>query len=975
MTSVIDEYFKVTKNHIEEYGEKCIVLMMIGAFYEMYGIREKKKPETKILMSEIENVCEICDLAVKQKTHDYKKKYDIFMGGFRDYTLDKYLGKITNKGYRCFVYDQFPEGKGYIRKLTNIYSPGTSFGLNNNSNKNLSNNICCIWINILKKKLNDYDLLWGFSTININTGGSNIFEFKSENNEMAINEIERYLSVHLPSEIIVILDNKYEKELNQYISIIRSSTNLLNVIDINNKNFEKIIKNCEKQTYIEESFKKYFEINDYSSFIEQYSYYELASQSFCFLLNWVYKHNVYLTEKLDEPKLEIHSKNMYLGCHSLKQLNMISENKNESVFDLLNICKTSMGKRKLKEIIVQPIYDNEYLNNEYEIIEKLNNVYEKITLPIRNILSSVRDNQELLRYLIMKKIAPNQIYNLYNNIIRCNEIISLIENEKEIVNYLNNKNYNISEIFQNNNEMKNELENIFKIDEISKHDSLNISENIFNTEYNAELNEFENNLITTKNKLNEIVSELNKIIEKHEGKTGNYVKLHETEKAPPIIICTKKRSKIIEDYINRGLNEYNIPVEFLSTLSISKNSSTNITIGNVYIYTISSKYSKLKDSWREILNKTFMLSIEQIIILFGDLKKMGDMISLVDVITTKSEISKRFNYCKPLIRNKNDKSYVNAREIRHCLIERLDNDDTYVTNDISLGIDEKGILLYGTNAVGKTSLIKALGISIILAQSGFYVPCSEFTYYPYKQMFTRILNNDNMFKGLSTFATEMIEMRTILNMSDENTCILGDELCSGTEHDSAVSIFVSGLQWLYNCNSSFIFATHLHEITQFDEINDMKYLSLKHLTVTYDRDKDTLTYDRKLKDGVGDTIYGLEVCKSLHLPNDFINNAYSIRNKYNNIKTPLDGKSSSRYNSKVILGMCSMCKKNDATEVHHLKEQQDADEKGFIGSLHKNHKSNLIAICDKCHLKIHKQNIKLEKKKTSKGVVIMEMEN
>jgi len=437
----------------------------------------------------------------------------------------------------------------------------------------------------------------------------------------------------------------------------------------------------------------------------------------------------------------------------------------------------------------------------------------------------------------------------------------------------------------------------------------------------------------------------------------------------------KKKVSIIEDYINRGENEYNIPNEFLSTLSISKNSSTNISIGNTYIHTISSKYSKLKESWREILNKTFMLSIEQIINLFGDLKKMGNMISLVDVITTKSEISKRFNYCKPLIRNKNDKSYVNAREIRHCLIERLDNDDTYVTNDISLGIDERGILLYGTNAVGKTSLIKALGISIILAQTGFYVPCSEFIYYPYTQMFTRILNNDNMFKGLSTFATEMVEMRTILNMSDENTCILGDELCSGTEHDSAVSIFVSGLQWLYNCNSSFIFATHLHEITKFDEINDMKYLSLKHLTVTYDREKDTLIYDRKLKDGVGDTIYGLEVCKSLHLPNDFINNAYLIRNKYNNIKSTLDGKSSSRYNSKMILGLCSMCKKNDATEVHHLKEQQDADEEGFIGSLHKNHKSNLIAICDKCHLKIHKQNIKLEKKKTSKGVVIMEIEH
>ena len=973
MTSIIDEYFNYTKKHKEEYGNKCIVLLMVGAFYEMYGIREKNNQESEIFMSEIVNVCSICDLAVKKKTHDYKK-YDLFMAGFRDYTLDKYLTKITNEGYRCFIYDQFPDGKKFIRKLTNIYSPGTSFGLNNTINKNLSNNICCIWIDILKTKLNETILLWGFSTININTGESNIFEYKSDNIETGVNELERYLSVYTPSEIILIFDNNYEKEINQYISIIRSLTNLLNIIHINNATFTDIIKNCQKQTFIQENFKNYFEINDYSTFIDEYSYYTLASQSFCFLLNWVYKHNVYLTEKLDEPKIEIHSKNMYLGCHSLKQLNIISENKNESVLDLLNICKTSMGKRELKQIIVKPIYDISFLNKEYDIIENLNNVYTEITQPIRNTLSNVRDNQELLRYLIMKKINPSQIYNLYNNVLKCNEILSVIKNNSGVVNYLNYKNYDIIESTEINNEIMCNIENIFKIELLHDNDNLNISQNIFNSKYSDELNKFENDLNTNRSKLENIVFELNKIIEKQERKSGNYVKLYETEKAMPQIICTKKRSKIIEDYIKRGENEYNIPTEFLSNLSINKSTTSNIYMSNSYIYTTSSKYSKLRDSWREILNRIFMLSLEDIINMFVDLKKVGNLLSLIDVITTKSEISKRFNYCKPKIDNINDKSYVSAREIRHCLIERLDNDDTYITNDLSLGREEKGILLYGTNAVGKTSLIKALGISIILAQTGFYVPCSEFTYYPYKQMFTRILNNDNMFKGLSTFATEMVEMRTILNMSNENTCILGDELCSGTEHDSAVSIFVSGLQWLYECNSSFIFATHLHEITQFNEINEMTNLSLKHLTVTYDREKDVLIYDRKLKDGVGDTVYGLEVCKSLHLPNDFINNAYSIRNKYNNIKTPLDGKSSSRYNSKVILGICSMCKKNDATEVHHLKEQQDADEKGFIGSLHKNHKSNLIAICDKCHLKIHKQNIKLEKKKTSKGVVIMEME-
>ena len=395
-----------------------------------------------------------------------------------------------------------------------------------------------------------------------------------------MNELERYLSVYTPSEIILIFDNNYEKEINQYISIIRSLTNLLNIIHINNATFTDIIKNCQKQTFIQENFKNYFEINDYSTFIDEYSYYTLASQSFCFLLNWVYKHNVYLTEKLDEPKIEIHSKNMYLGCHSLKQLNIISENKNESVLDLLNICKTSMGKRELKQIIVKPIYDISFLNKEYDIIENLNNVYTEITQPIRNTLSNVRDNQELLRYLIMKKINPSQIYNLYNNVLKCNEILSVIKNNSGVVNYLNYKNYDIIESTEINNEIMCNIENIFKIELLHDNDNLNISQNIFNTKYSDELNKFENDLNTNRSKLENIVFELNKIIEKQERKSGNYVKLYETEKAIPQIICTKKRSKIIEDYIKRGENEYNIPTEFLSNLSINKSTTSNIYMSN-----------------------------------------------------------------------------------------------------------------------------------------------------------------------------------------------------------------------------------------------------------------------------------------------------------------------------------------------------------------------------------------------------------
>ena len=217
-----------------------------------------------------------------------------------------------------------------------------------------------------------------------------------------------------------------------------------------------------------------------------------------------------------------------------------------------------------------------------------------------------------------------------------------------------------------------------------------------------------------------------------------------------------------------------------------------------------------------------------------------NFITLIDVLHNKSSIAKRYNYCKPNIVNA-CKSFVDAKQLRHCLMEQFQTNELYVSNDIILG-DEKinGMLMYGTNAVGKTSFIRALGISIIMAQAGLFVPCSQFNFKPYKYIFTRIIGNDNIFKGLSTFAVEMSELRTILRLSNENSLVLGDELCSGTETMSAISIFVAGIQHLDKCNSSFIFATHLHEIVDFEEITCLNKVIIKHMEVIYDKEKDML---------------------------------------------------------------------------------------------------------------------------------------
>ena len=103
-----------------------------------------------------------------------------------------------------------------------------------------------------------------------------------------------------------------------------------------------------------------------------------------------------------------------------------------------------------------------------------------------------------------------------------------------------------------------------------------------------------------------------------------------------------------------------------------------------------------------------------------------------------------------------------------------------------------------------------------------YVPCSEFIYNPYESIFSRILGNDNLFKGMSTFAVEISELRVILRMANANSLILGDEVCSGTETESALSIFMSALMRIHTQNSSFIFATHFHEILKYDEIDTLK---------------------------------------------------------------------------------------------------------------------------------------------------------
>ena len=140
---------------------------------------------------------------------------------------------------------------------------------------------------------------------------------------------------------------------------------------------------------------------------------------------------------------------------------------------------------------------------------------------------------------------------------------------------------------------------------------------------------------------------------------------------------------------------------------------------------------------------------------------------------------------------------------------------------------------------------------------------------------------------------------------------------------------------------------------------------LKHLKVQYNNETKQLIYDRKLAEGAGESIYGLEVCKSLQMPDDFLKRAYEIRG--NDKDKNVLNLNITRHNKNKVRGICEFCKKTLGSEIHHLRYQKEANDKDYIGSFHKDHPANLASICEPCHHHIHSLGLIYEKRKTSDG--------
>ncbi len=992
--NLVQKYFEDTKKYKLSHGEKTIILIQVGSFFECYAIIES---DGSYIGSSIEEFSRICDMSIARKNTSVGEK-NVVMAGFGLGQLEKYVKRLLEHGYTVPIITQNVQAKNTERSISCIYSPGMHF---NEESDNLTNNTICIWLNVSKANsvIKEPLLTIGLSIIDILSGKLINFEYTIpyNNNPIVYDNLEKYISVYNPSEAIIITNNNEREYIDNVINFINLKSSKIHKIVLENIDKNELINialNCEKQKYQECLIDKLYGIGSFREKSEFYEY-PIANQSLCFLLDFVEKHNPNLIKDISLPDFENHSEKLILANHSLQQLNIIGDNnyigKCSSITSMLNNCVTSIGKRKFNYELLHPISNITDLNKYYDITEHL--LETKFYNIIRDELNNIKDIERIERKLIMNKLEPRDFYILYNNLSKIKILFKKISDASE-----NLKLYEYISSFINLkidiicDEVRNFIDEKFNVETINnivldKLGNYNLEDlDFINKNYDKNLNLFLRDSIDSKEVFEAIRNYFSLIIKNYENKDSEFVKIHESSKSDSILLATKRRTMILQDCLKKEGNSVKITYvsKFLKkkeiyTLDLSKleylehgSNKTNNIITSPQIKKMASVIQNDKEVLISKINLVYSNILREFIE-FNNKSKLSivsQFIGLIDTAHNRAYNANKFNYIKPIIHDQNNsKSYFNAKSLRHPLIEQINQNELYISNDIELGNDFNCSLIYGTNAVGKSSLIKSIGINIILAQIGNYVACSNFKYYPYNTLFTRILNTDNIFKGLSTFALEMSELRNILKYSDKNSIVLGDELCSGTESVSGLSIFTASLERLHNNEVSSIFATHYHELLKYDEIKNLNKLKINHMSVIYDKQTNKLIYDRKLKDGSGDMMYGIQVAQSLDLDNEFIERCYNIRNKYNqNNDSVMDSKITSYNAKKIKVKICEICKNRPTTDTHHLQYQENAESNGFINKqFHKNIKANLISICKECHNKIHKDNIELKKIKTNKG--------
>jgi len=946
-TLLTHTYFKIQKMLEQKYGKDTIVLMEIGTFFEVYEVNNEDEQIGKA--KEIAELLNI-QLTRKNKSIIDNDRSNPLMAGVPAVSLEKHLSRIISANrYTIAIIKQVGTPPKVTRVLDTIISPGTNFDYAISQDENT---ITSIVIDIVK---NNY--LIGYSAIDVTTGKTIYNEIFGTTDDpgFALDEVFNYMITHKTSEVIVTF---LDKSINQ--------KEVLDYLELTHKTFH-INTTRAKITYQNELFKNVFQIHSLLSAIEHLDMERvpLATESLAILIDFVIAHDSNIIQKLFLPvKLDI-NRYIYLGNNALEQLNILENHHQPSLFNIINNTSTAMGKRLLKERLSHPIKDADELNRRYKLSLDLYDYHA----PIENSMGSIYDIERVARRIKLNRLHPFELSYLYDSLFSIKEVITFMEDYKFIDPPCSSDEVNI---------FLNTISNTFDLDICAKYMLKDISSNMIKENIDDKIDALLAENMALKQKLELFKTHILQFLKTSDE---SFVTINRLDKEGFFIQMTKNRYSSIKDQLLASHLIIDDQLYLFKDFNI-KIQTTNVKISNNLMATISDKYVH---NLRKIVELNKIIFKEQIA--YYD-KKFTNMlndlvyfIAEVDVTISNIKTAKKNNYVVPtIIETPKEDNFLELIQSRHPIIEKGEENGVFIPNDIILGdlnlakdehkdniiitnsrpaniLDNHttGVLLYGINSSGKSSLMKTIGVCIVLAQSGFFVPAKSMRFSLFDAIFTRISGADNIARGLSSFAVEMLELKNIFNRATAKSIILGDEISHSTETMSGLSIVASAILKLSKLKAIFMFATHLHQLPEIPQIEQLDNVIALHLSVLYDQSQDKLIFNRKLSAGSGSSMYGLEFAKSLHMDKEFLTVANNIRKQltddYNTIER-LTQKKTSKYNKELYIASCAICGAA-VDDVHHIQEQKNQDDKGFIGHINKNHKHNLIPLCKKHHKAVH----------------------
>ena len=586
-------------------------------------------------------------------------------------------------------------------------------------------------------------------------------------------------------------------------------------------------------------------VDDYSNIysdVDDYRYIESIKLLIAYIMH-NQKSDLSHMQKVNIKSLDDHLK---MDVHTQRNLELVEtlrlKQRNYSLIWLLDKTKTAMGARLLKKYILNPLIDKKKIEKRYDMVE---------TLLKEFILKS-----DLEKYLVdvydLERLSGKVAFGNVNgkDLLQLKTSIGVLPKIKDILNDLG---------FYKDMEV---LDNIYDLLERSIYEEPPISVKegyLIKSGYNSELDELKNLRKGGKDFIAKFEME-------EREKTGiKNLKVAYNRVFGYYIEISKGNLSLVKDEWGYERKQTLVNAERFISPILKEKEALILNAEEKIIELEYNLFTEVRDEIKKYI---------------PNLQKIAKIISEVDVLCSFASVSEENNYVRPIL----TEDELEIIDSRHPVVEKVINTE-FVANDIKMDKNTNILLLTGPNMAGKSTYMRQMAISAVMAQIGCFVPALSAKMPVFDAIYTRIGASDDLVSGESTFMVEMTEANNAISNATCKSLILFDELGRGTATFDGMALAQSIIEFIHqNIKGKTFFSTHYHELTDLESTLS----NLKNIHVSAYEEDGQLVFLHKVKEGSVDKSYGIHVAKLAGLPDCLIHRADEILKVYENTELKRD---------------------------------------------------------------------------------------